>query len=452
MTPRECAYATASHASIRWGRSSRRCRSDSQRANRAFSVSPRISSWAQKRVPSARRASSYTATIPGWLSWAVSLASRRKRFQAVLSLGLEWGDSAGARSSFNATSRPTNSSTARRTTDCPPRPNSPRRVYCPSLSAGTVLSSSAVAARSGLVELTAVPNVRETAATPPSDARTSAALPCRAARASFASASSSSRRADVSAPVSWRCVKSERGSLPIRRAAAASITCFGVTKPACVASTPTIRSRSCMRFLLSHVTVLGVSPIGRPRHQQHASVVRGLDPHLLKSCVLCFGFEKDGNVRISVLPERKKVVLGAAALCGIARLRLSCAARLSCTLLHGRLQERSRFVIGADERLRLAAARSGPPYPPTVWRKASVTRREKSILPVNLHELPRSVFIHLSGALGDVDPQLDAAVCRAAVGGRVVGDGIGRARSFDEHLPLADAAACQNVPHRLGPA
>ncbi len=180
--------------------------------------------------------------------------------------------------------------------------------------------------------------------------------------------------------------------------------------------------------------------------------MRGLDPHLLKSCVLCFGFEQDGNVRISVLPERKKVVLGAAALCGIARLRLSCAARLSCTLLHGRLQERSRFVIGADERLRLAAARSGPPYPPTVWPKASVTRREKSILPVNLHELPRSVFIHLSGALGDVDPQLDAAVCRAAVGGRVVGDGIGRARSFDEHLPLADAAACQNVPHRLGPA
>src|SRR5713101_7424329 len=397
MTPRECAYATASHASIRWGRSSRRCRSDSQRANRAFSVSPRISSWAQKRVPSARRASSYTATIPGWLSWAVSLASRRKRFQAVLSLGLEWGDSAGARSSFSATSRPTNSSTARRTTDCPPRPNSPRRVYCPSLSAGTVLSWSAVAARSGLVELTAVPNVRETAAAPPSDARTSAALPCRAARASFASASSSSRRADVSAPVSWRCVKSDRGSLPIRRAAAASITCFGVTKPACVASTPTIRSRSCMRFLLSHVTVLGVSPIGRPRRQQHASVVRGLDPHLLKSCVLCFGFEQDGNVRISVLPERKKV------------------------------------VIGAVEPLRLAAARSGPPYPPTVWPKASVTRREKSILPVNLHELPRSVFIHLSGALGDVDPQLDAAVCRAAVGGRVVGDGIGRARSFDEH-------------------
>src|SRR5216683_903066 len=341
MTPRECAYATASHASIRWGRSSRRCRSDSQRANRAFSVSPRISSWAQKRVPSARRASSYTATIPGWLSWAVSLASRRKRFQAVLSLGLEWGDSAGARSSFNATSRPTNSSTARRTTDCPPRPNSPRRVYCPSLSAGTVLSWSAVAARSGLVELTAVPNVRETAAAPPSDARTSAALPCRAARASFASASSSSRRADVSAPVSWRCVKSDRGSLPIRRAAAASIT------------------------------VLGVSPIGRPRRQQHASVVRGLDPHLLKSCVLCFGIEQDGNVRIGVLPERKKVVLGAAALCGIARLRLSCAARLSCTLLHGRLQERSRFVIGADERLRLAAARSGPPYPPTVWPKAS---------------------------------------------------------------------------------
>src|SRR6266852_885994 len=253
MTPRECAYATASHASIRWGRSSRRCRSDSHRANRAFSVSPRTSFWAQKRVPSARRSSSYTATIPGWLSWAVSLASRRKRFQAVLSLGLEWGDSAGARSSFSATSRPTNSSTARRTTDCPPRPSSSRRVYCPSLSAGTVLSSSSAAAPTRVGGPTAVPNVRETAAAPPSDARTSSALPCRAARASFASASSSSRRAGVSAPASSRCVKSERGSLPISRDAAASITCFGVTKPACVASTPTIRSRSCIRRSLCHL-------------------------------------------------------------------------------------------------------------------------------------------------------------------------------------------------------
>lgn len=57
-----------------------------------------------------------------------------------------------------------------------------------------------------------------------------------------------------------------------------------------------------------------------------------------------------------------------------------------------------------------------------------------------------------SGSLRDVDVQLDAAVLRAALGGRVVGDGIGRARSLDEHLPLADAAARQNVAHRLRPA
>ncbi len=52
----------------------------------------------------------------------------------------------------------------------------------------------------------------------------------------------------------------------------------------------------------------------------------------------------------------------------------------------------------------------------------------------------------------DVDVDLDPAVLRPACGGGIVRDGSGRARAFDEHLPLVDAAARQDVADRLGTA
>src|SRR6267142_2796495 len=52
----------------------------------------------------------------------------------------------------------------------------------------------------------------------------------------------------------------------------------------------------------------------------------------------------------------------------------------------------------------------------------------------------------------DVDVDLDPAVLRPACGCGIVRDGSGRARAFDEHLPLVDAAARQDVADRLGTA
>src|SRR5882672_303993 len=49
----------------------------------------------------------------------------------------------------------------------------------------------------------------------------------------------------------------------------------------------------------------------------------------------------------------------------------------------------------------------------------------------------------------DVDVDRDAAVLRAALGSRIVSDGLRRARPFHEHLLRPDASACQDVPCRF---
>src|SRR5262249_18492472 len=107
-------------------------------------------------VPSGRWASSSTATIPGWSRRAVSRASRRNRFRAATCLSSSFvgvlpgpkafGESSvpssgapcwgGTTRCLSATSRATNSSKARTTTDWPPRPSSSRRRYWPARSSG----------------------------------------------------------------------------------------------------------------------------------------------------------------------------------------------------------------------------------------------------------------------------------------------------------------------------
>ena len=223
-------------ASVRCGRSPRRSRRDSQRSRRALSVSPRISFWVQKRVPSGRRASSSTATIPGWSSLAVSRTSRRKRARAAAVLGVV--AVVVAVSSLSATTRPTNSSSARHTTDCPPRPSSSSRVYWPSRSGGTMRACSDV---NDCSPSTGGPNVRATAAPPPSVSRTRLASPLEAASASLAIASSSSRRSAERTPELSSRLSNEGPSGLMSLDDAASITCAGVTKPAWVARTPRMR-------------------------------------------------------------------------------------------------------------------------------------------------------------------------------------------------------------------
>jgi hypothetical protein len=79
----------------------------------------------------------------------------------------------------------------------------------------------------------------------PIEVSTARASPFRAASACSTSASSTSRRSKLSAPLFSSRVSSESGAAPTSPAAAAARTSEGVTNPAWAARTATMRSRSC---------------------------------------------------------------------------------------------------------------------------------------------------------------------------------------------------------------